>query len=200
MPLFTRIGVAVAATVFTSGIALGAAGAHAQTPEGAPVFTSVSAVSATGKGETTRVAYNNRSGQGLVCGVLVGQGRLLSDIYDAIRSSQGAGGIPEDLSAELALAMDQGRAGILSFAVEDGGTAVAVAEPGDPGAQAVLTDGSFIPAAMATCSNLEFDPEYVEVELSPGAGVPSGLGSLDAALTGFGSSGSVARTSGSLGS
>jgi hypothetical protein len=187
LPLFTRIGVAVAATVFTSGIALGAAGAHAQTPEGAPVFTSVSAVSATGKGETTRVAYNNRSGQGLVCGVLVGQGRLLSDIYDAIRSSQGAGGIPEDLSAELALAMDQGRAGILSFAVEDGGTAV-------------VTDGSFIPAAMATCSNLEFDPEYVEVELSPGAGVPSGLGSLDAALTGFGSSGSVARTSGSLGS
>lgn len=200
MSLFTRLGVAVAVSALASGIALSAAAiAQAQPVELTPVFTSPSSVSVSGRGVDTKVTYTNRSGQGLVCAVLVGPGRLLGDLYDEVRFSSGNGGIPAELSAELMLAMEQGRVGILSFRVEDGETAVSVAEPGDPGAQAVLTDSSFAPAALATCSNLEFDPEYAELTLSPGAGVPSGLGSLDAALTGVGSSGSVAGTMGSLG-
>lgn len=200
MSLFKKIGVAVAVSALASGTVLsGAAISRAQPVGLTPVFTSPSSASVSGRGVESTVTYTNRSGQGLVCGVLVGPGRLLGDRYDEVRSSDGEG-IPEYLSAELTLAMEQGRVGILSVVVENGETAVSVAEPGEPGAQAVLTDSSFAPAALATCSNLEFDTEYDEVELSPGAGVPSGLGSLDAALTALESSGSVAETTGSLGS
>jgi hypothetical protein len=52
---------------------------------------------------------------------------------------------------------------------------------------------------VCNSQGLDDDP-YVEVEISAGAGVPAGLGSLDSALAGIGSSGSVAETTGSLGS
>lgn len=77
--------------------------------------------------------------------------------------------------------------------------------PSDPGAVLVggeLTDASFAPAAVIVCwgDGDDSGANYTEVEVSAGVGVPAGLGSLDAALAGIGSSGSVGKVTSSLGS
>lgn len=203
MSLFKKIGVAVAVSALASGTALsGAAISHAQPGGLTPVFAGPSSVSVSGRGGDSAVTYTNRSGHDLVCGTYLGPGRLIGDLYDFIRTAPVNTGLPPELSARLEVALGQGRVGVLSFLVEDGQTTVTETEPDDPDSGSILSDSSFAPHALAMCTSIgEIEEiDYAEVEVSQGAGVPSGLGSLDAALTGLGSSGSVAGTTGSLGS
>ncbi|WP_317813753.1 hypothetical protein [Rhodococcus sp. IEGM 1408] len=136
-----------------------------------------------------------------MCGTYLGPGRLIGDLYDFIRTMPVNTGLTPELSARLEVALQQGRVGVLSFLVEDGQTTVTETGPDGQDSGSILSDSSFDPHALAMCSSIgdveEID--YAEVEVSPGVGVPSGLGSLDAALTGVGSSGSVAETTSSLG-
>lgn len=154
-------------------------------------------MSVSGKGANTEVTYANKSGEDLFCSGVAGSGTLLADMYAYLRTTADPyAAPPAELSAKLLAAMAKGQIGSFMGIVADGDTTrlSAVGEGGG----AVLTDGSFTPAALMLCESE--DSEYMEIEISAGAGVPAGLGSLDGALAGVGSSGSVARTTGSLGS
>ncbi|MDV8001660.1 hypothetical protein [Rhodococcus sp. IEGM 1408] len=190
----TRLGVAAVATALASATALtGSTLANAQGP--GTVYDSPSRVSVSGTGATTTVSYTNKSGMDLDCVAYVGKEALMLDVQVAIQLQFSGEALPEGFMDRLIDAAEQGQLGLVEGVVEDGGTAeFTVAENG---LGALLTDGSFSPVAVAIC--FATGNEYAEVETSVG-GVPAGLGSLDSALTGLGSSGSVARTTGSLGS
>lgn len=203
MRSLTRIGVAAAATAIASATAFAGAGvAGAQDVE--PVFNSPSSVSVEGKGAATKVSYTNRSEYDLGCFAYAGPAQLIGDLYGEAKKS----GITDDVTAELDLrlttALTKGQLGVYVGIVEKGKTTVLPSVFDGSGVElpegAVgLTDGSFAPAALTICS-IPGGATYSEVEVSAGVGVPAGLGSLDSALTGLGSSGSVAETTGSLGS
>ncbi|MBB1025562.1 MULTISPECIES: hypothetical protein [unclassified Dietzia] len=194
MRTLTRFGVAAAATAVASATVLAGAGvAGAQGAD--PVLDSPSSVSVSGKGANTEISYTNRSGQDLFCIAYGGPGSLLSEMYAVLRTQDPDASPPPALEAKVTEALVNGQLGLFTGGVEDGETATL--SPGFYDTNATLTDGSFTPSALAICSAGD---EYIEMEISAGAGVPAGLGSLDSALAGLGSSGSVARTTGSLGS
>ena len=207
MRSFARFGVALAATAMASTAALTGATAGAEEPAPAkPVFNSPSSVSVSGKGATTKVTYTNKSAHDLMCSGFAGQDRLIGDLYTYIKRSGNSGdeGVPAALNARLMAALVEGKMGAYMGGVEKGKSADLGPISGLPGMEvppgsAGLTDGSFAPAALVICMNPE-GGTYIEVEVSAGVGVPAGLGSLDSALAGIGSSGSVAETTGSLGS
>ncbi|MVZ90165.1 hypothetical protein GQF49_06680 [Microbacter sp. ANSKLAB05] len=205
MRSLTRLGVAAAATAIASATALAGAGvAGAQDVD--PVFNSPSSVSVSGKGEATEVTYTNRSERDLLCTAFAGPDRLIADFYDYTKKTGDTAGVelPTELNLRMLTALTTGKLGMYMGVVEDGQNAVLPSAFDLPGLElpdgAVgLTDESFAPAAIALCMNPD-GGTYMEVEISAGAGVPAGLGSLDSALAGIGSSGSVAETTGSLGS
>lgn len=199
MRSLTRLGVAAAATAIASATALAGAGvAGAQDVD--PVFNSPSSVSVSGKGEATEVTYANNSEHDLFCSGFVGKGRLIADLYDYIKSADVDSALPPTWLEDLADAAEQGQLGYVAGVVAEGEATELSASAGSGLVDGVLTDDSFSPAAVVVCIAQATDEQYVEVEISAGAGVPAGLGSLDAALAGIGSSGSVAQTTGSLGS
>ncbi|KAA0918750.1 hypothetical protein [Dietzia sp. ANT_WB102] len=199
MRSLTRLGVAFAATALAGSTALAGAGiAGAEEAATKPVLDSASSVSVSGKGKNTKISYTNKSGQDLFCSGIAAPGSLISELYNSIRSMDpnNPGNIPEGLDEAMTKAAEQGKVGGYGGVVENGKTVdLTTGYPGGP--DFTLTDGSFVPAAVVVCYG---NNEYFEVEVSPGAGVPAGLGSLDSALAGIGSSGSVAKTTGSLGS
>jgi hypothetical protein len=200
MRSLTRLGVATAATAIASVTALAGAGvAGAQDVD--PVFNSPSSVSVSGKGEATEATYTNKSGQDLMCYSFVGTGRLVSDLYGYVKTVDINSTLPESWTARFVEAAGKGQIGFFGGMVENGETAELMEGAIGGVVEGTLTDDSFSPAALTVCNSqgLDDDP-YVEVEISAGAGVPAGLGSLDSALAGIGSSGSVAETTGSLGS
>lgn len=208
MRALSRLGVAAAATLFASATALAGAGVAAAEEPAAPkpVFNSPSSVSVSGKGDKTKVTYTNKSEHDLMCTAYAGPDRLIADLYSYGKKAgfTEESDIPAELNLRMVTAITKGQLGMYAGGVEKGKSAVLTSAFDLPGVElpdgAVgLTDDSFAPAAIAVC----FNPDggtYVEVEVSAGVGVPAGLGSLDAALTGLGSSGSVAETTGSLGS
>ncbi|MFI8695504.1 hypothetical protein [Dietzia sp. KRD202] len=200
MRSLTRLGVAAAATAIASATALAGAGvAGAQDIE--PVFNSPSSVSVSGKGEATKVTYTNKSGQDLMCYSFVGTGRLVSDLYGYAKKVDINSALSPSWTARLVEAAGKGQIGYFGGMVENGETAELTEGAIGGVVEGMLTDDSFSPAALTVCSSQGMDDDpYVEVEISAGAGVPAGLGSLDSALAGIGSSGSVAETTGSLGS
>lgn len=208
MRALSRLGVAAAATLFASATALAGAGVAAAEEPAAPkpVFNSPSSVSVSGKGDKTKVTYTNKSDKDLACYAFAGPDRLIADFYSYAKKSGTIDGTdaPAGLEARMLNAITKGQLGIYGGGVEKGKSAdltPAFDLPGFglPEGAMALIDDSFAPAAFAMCSNPD-GGTYVEVEVSAGVGVPAGLGSLDAALTGLGSSGSVAETTGSLGS
>lgn len=208
MRTLARLGVAVAATAFASATALAGAGIAAadepQTPK--PVFNSPSSVAVSGKGKATKVTYTNKSEHDLLCYGYVGPVGLISDFYAEAKKSSGTDeSMPEGLQKKLGEAAKDGKFGFYGGEVKKDKSAVLESAasfpvPGLEDVELGLTDDSFAPAALTVCSTVGETGFYVEVEVSQGVGVPAGLGSLDAALTGIGSSGSVAETTGSLGS
>ncbi|MEB8325771.1 hypothetical protein NGF75_07195 [Dietzia kunjamensis] len=200
MRSLTRLGVAAAATAIASATALAGAGvAGAQDVD--PVFNSPSSVSVSGKGEATEVTYTNKSGQDLMCYSFVGTGRLVSDLYGYVKTVDINSTLPESWTARFVEAASKGQIGFFGGMVENGETAELIEGAIGGVVEGTLTDDSFSPAALTVCNSQGLDDDrYVEVEISAGAGVPPGLGSLDSALAGIGSSGSVAETTGSLGS
>lgn len=202
MRSLTRLGVTVAAAALASTAALsGAAVAGADTAEPKPVFNSPSSVAVEGKGAATKVIYTNKSEHNLFCYSFAGPGGLMSDFYNESKKADADTEMPTKLEAQLITAMSKGQVGFYAGEVEKGKTVdlTSVASiPGFEGAGAGITDNSFTPAALAICTSES--GTHIEVEISAGAGVPAGLGSLDSALAGIGSSGSVAGTFGSLGS
>lgn len=201
----SRMAVTAAATAIASVTALsGAALANAQVAS--PVFNSPSSVNVEGKGASTKVTYRNESERDLLCTAFAGPDRLIADFYSYTKKTGDTGGaeLPAELNLRMLTALTTGKLGLYMGTVDDGQSAVLPSAFDLPGLElpdgAVgLTDVSFTPAAMAICMNPD-GGEYVEIESSAGAGVPTGLGSLDSALAGLGSSGSVAETTGSLGS
>ena len=205
MRSLTRFGVAVAATALAGSTALAGAGiAGADEAQPKPVFNSASSVSVSGKGEGAKVSYTNKSGQDLFCVAFAGPSALIGDMYDYYRSGDvnDPDDVPADLDAAITKAADKGKLGVYAGTVENGKTAGLSDGFGGTTVDGMLTDSSFNPGALAMCFGSEDDTGigYIEIEVSPGVGVPAGLGSLDGALAGIGSSGSVARTTGSLGS
>lgn len=200
MHSLTRLGVAVAATALASTAALsGAAVAGADTAEPKPVFNSSSSVAVEGKGAATKVTYTNKSGHDLGCYGFAGPGRLMSDFYNEYKKADAGSEMPTKLATQFLSAIVKGQVGFFGGEVGKDKTAVlpSVASlPGYDAEEVGITDNSFTPAALTFCMS----GTYTEVEISAGAGVPAGLGSLDSALAGIGSSGSVAGTFGSLGS
>ena len=195
MRALSRLGSAVAATALASATVLAGAGmAAAEDAANEPVFDSKSSVSVSGKGKNAKVTYTNNSGKDLECFGNVGPGGLLFDLLEEGKKTGkylDPDGMSEELKERIKKARESGQIANFEGGVESGKTTeFAFWDPG-------LTDDSFAPAAVALCQSTD---GYVEIEVSPGFGVPAGLGSLDAALTGVGSSGSVARTTGSLGS
>lgn len=205
MRSFARFGVALAATAMASTAALtGATAGAEEAPK--PVFNSPSSVSVAGKGASTKVTYTNESGRDLFCSGFAGQDRLIADFYSYLQKSDDLDGsdLPAELDVRMLAALTGGKLGMYMGGVEKDKTAVLPSAFGAPGVElppgAVgLTDSSFAPAALILCMNAD-GGTYMEVEVSAGVGVPAGLGSLDSALAGLGSSGSVAETTGSLGS
>lgn len=177
-----------------------------------PVFNSKSSVSVSGKGENTKVTYTSNAGKDLTCGAIVGPAEALAVVFDAYKKGDANSGTDQEspVPEELQDAKFEGKIGFFMGFVGSEKTAdletPAQFYEGVEGADEiidlypVLTDESFTPAVIAMCMTYGDDSGYSEIEVSPGVGVPAGLGSLDAALTGVGSSGSVARTTGSLGS
>lgn len=195
MRALSRLGSPVAATALASATVLAGAGmAAAEVAANEPVFDSKSSVSVSGKGKNAKVTYTNNSGKDLECFGNVGPGGLLFDLLEEGKKTGkylDPDGMSEELKERIKKARESGQIANFEGDVESGKTTeFAFWDPG-------LTDDSFAPAAVALCQSTD---GYVEIEVSPGFGVPAGLGSLDAALTGVGSSGSVARTTGSLGS
>lgn len=195
MRALSRLGSAVAATALASATVLAGAGmAAAEDAANEPVFDSKSSVSVSGKGKNAKVTYTNNSGKDLECFGNVGPGGLLFELLEEGKKTGkylDPDGMSEELKERIKKARESGQIANFEGDVESGKTTeFAFWDPG-------LTDDSFAPAAVALCQSTD---GYVEIEVSPGFGVPAGLGSLDAALTGVGSSGSVARTTGSLGS
>ena len=195
MRALSRLGSPVAATALASATVLAGAGmAAAEVAANEPVFDSKSSVSVSGKGKNAKVTYTNNSGKDLECFGNVGPGGLLFDLSEEGKKTGkylDPDGMSEELKERIKKARESGQIANFEGDVESGKTTeFAFWDPG-------LTDDSFAPAAVALCQSTD---GYVEIEVSPGFGVPAGLGSLDAALTGVGSSGSVARTTGSLGS
>lgn len=193
-----RIAIAAAATAIASATAVGGASV-AGAQDLAPVSNSPSSVSVSGTGENTKVTYDNKSGHDLYCVAFVGKSGLVGDLYHYLRPIGLTDGttLPPALWAAFLEANENGQLGGYGGFVEDGDSTELT--PGAGGTVAgTLTDGSFAPAAVAICDAI--DLTYSEIEVSAGVGVPAGLGSLDAALTGVGSLGSVAQTAGSLGS
>ena len=195
MRALSRLGSPVAATALASATVLAGAGmAAAEVAANEPVFDSKSSVSVSGKGKNAKVTYTNDSGKDLECFGNVGPGGLLFDLLEEGKKTGkylDPDGMSEELKERIKKARESGQIANFEGDVESGKTTeFAFWDPG-------LTDDSFAPAAVALCQSTD---GYVEIEVSPGFGVPAGLGSLDAALTGVGSSGSVARTTGSLGS
>lgn len=195
MRALSRLGSPVAATALASATVLAGAGmAAAEVAANEPVFDSKSSVSVSGKGKNAKVTYTNDSGKDLECFGNVGPGGLLFDLSEEGKKTGkylDPDGMSEELKERIKKARESGQIANFEGDVESGKTTeFAFWDPG-------LTDDSFAPAAVALCQSTD---GYVEIEVSPGFGVPAGLGSLDAALTGVGSSGSVARTTGSLGS
>lgn len=189
MRSLTRIGVAVTAAALASATALAGAGvAGAEPGQPKPVFDSASSVSVSGKGTATKVSYTNKSGHDLGCFGYVGEPRLIGKLF---KSTDGS--FSPALQQELATAIEKGRMSFVAGRVENKATA-------EFGPTVGLTDKSFGPAALVVCQIGNDEVQYAEVEVTPGVGVPAGLGSLDGVLTGIGSSGSVAQTTGSLGS
>lgn len=194
-----RIAIAAAATAIASATAVGGAGV-AGAQDLAPVSNSPSSVSVSGTGENTKVTYDNKSGHDLNCSAFVGKSGLVGDLYAYLRTTDFSNSgitLPPALYAAIVEANENGQLGGYGGFVEDGDSTELT--PGAGGTVGgTLTDGSFAPAAVAMC--VAIDLTYIEIEVSAGVGVPAGLGSLDAVLTGVGSSGSVAQTAGSLGS
>lgn len=208
MRTLSRLGVAAAATVFASATALAGAGIAAAEEPAAPkpVFNSASSVSVSGKGAATKVTYTNKSATDLTCYAFAGPDRLIADFYSVSKKSGSLDGaeLPAELEARMLTAFTKGQLGLYGGLVEKGKSEVLVSAADLvgvtlPEGATGLTDGSFSPAALAVCST-PGGGTYLEVEVSAGVGVPAGLGSLDSALAGIGSSGSVAETTGSLGS
>lgn len=205
MSVKSKLAAAAAASAFASSLVLAGAGAaSAEEPAVKPVLNSPSSVSVSGKGADTKVTYTNRSDHDLMCQAFAGPDQLISDFYGYAKKSGNTGEAPAELSLRMMTALTTGQLGFYIGGVEEG-KAVTLPSAFDqpelnlpPGALA-FTDGSFAPAVLAICANPE-GGTYVELEVSAGIGVPAGLGSLDMALTGIGSSGSVANTAGSLGS
>ena len=194
MRALSHLDSAVAATALASATVLAGAGmAAAEDAANEPVFDSKSSVSVSGKGKNAKVTYTNNSGKDLECFGIVGPGGLLFDYLEEVKEAGtfiDVNGVSEELKKRMQKAVKDGQIADFEGAVESGKTAEFALE--DPR----LIDDSFAPSAVAVCHT----DGYVEMELSAGAGVPAGLGSLDVALVGVGSSGSVARTTGSLGS
>lgn len=208
MRALSRFGAAVAATALASATVLAGAGVAVAddsapaTPK--PVVNSPSTVSAAGKGATTKVTYTNNSAHDLGCAAIAGPGGLLSELHAVMTDPKYTDEtMPKELQDKFSKAAKDGKLGGFSGLVEKGKAAELTAGeldtsiPGGDDLEFKLTNDSFAPAALAFCYG---ETGYQEVELSAGAGVPAGLGSLDMALTGIGSSGSVANTAGSLGS
>lgn len=215
MRALSRLGSAVAATALASATILAGAGVAAaeEAPsQPDPVFNSKSSVSVSGKGKSTKVTYDNKSGKDLYCGAIVGPAEALAVVFDAYKKGDANNGTDQEspVPEELQDTNFEGKIGFFMGLVGSEKTAdlktPAQFYEGAEGADEiidlypVLTDDSFTPAVLAMCIAQGDDSGYSEIEVSPGVGVPAGLGSLDAALTGIGSSGSVARTTGSLGS
>lgn len=200
MHSLNRLAIAAAATAIASVTALGGAGvAGAQDLD--PVSNSPSSVSVSGTGENTKVTYDNKSGHDLRCSAFVGKSGLVGDLYDYLRTTDFSNAglpLPPELYAAMIEANENGQLGGYGGFVEDGDSTELTPGGGGTVFGGTLTDDSFAPAAVAFC--VAVDVTYIEIEVSAGVGVPAGLGSLDAALIGVGSSGSVAQTAGSLGS
>lgn len=205
MSVKSKLVAAAAASAFASSLVLAGAGvASAQEPAVKPVLNSPSIVSVSGKGADTKVTYTNKSNHDLMCQAFAGPDQLISDVYGYVKKSGDTGELPTELNLRMVTALTKGQLGFYMGGVEKGKAATlpsAFDQPdvGLPTGAVALTDGSFAPAVLAICTNPE-GGTYVELEVSAGIGVPAGLGSLDSALTGLGSSGSVAETTGSLGS
>lgn len=212
MRTFARLGAVAAAAALASATALAGAGVAAA-DEVEPVFNSPSSVSISGMGEDAEVTYTNKSDHDLTCMALVGPGDVIAQLYAMAKSGEfdvttdDEQDVPEEFDE-----LEEGKLGMLMGIVAKGATADLVS-PADFFPEGVdiefpeLTDASFAPAAVAICSAYGDDegedmsvPVYTEIEVTPGAGVPGFLGSLDAGLAGIGSSGSVANVTGSLGS
>lgn len=204
MRSLTRIGIAVTAAALASATALAGAGvAGAESGQTKPVFDSASSVSVSGKGKDTTVSYTNKSGSDLTCLGFAGPSALLGQMYDYYRSVDvnDPGDVPAALDAAVTKAGAEGKLGIYGGPVENGKTAALSAGAGGTTVNGTLTNRSFAPGALVLCYGADDQGQrFVEVEVTPGVGVPAGLGSLDGALAGIGSSGSVAQTTGSLGS
>lgn len=198
MRSLARLGVAAATAALASATALAGAGVAAA--QGLDIITnSPSSVSVSGTGASAKVTYTNRSGQDLSCNGFAGRSDLIGDMYQFARVSGTQGDPPPALMLRMATAMERGQIGLYAGMVEDG-TSVDLAPILGQETGMGLTDSSFTPAAMVSCYGMGGESDYVEVEVSTGVGVPAVLGSLDGALAGIGSSGSVADITGSLGS
>ena len=199
MRSLTRLGAAAAATAVALVSVLTGAGVAGAQPGGLPVFDSPSSVLVSGRGENVEVTYQNESGRDLLCTGYVGKRGLIGDMYDYERSADLADGTPSEPDAAVIEALGNGQLGVFGALIEDGESVDLASGGGDSYIEYLLTDGSFAPVALVKCLG-DDSTTYIEIEVSAGVGVPAGLGSLDSALTGLGSSGSVAETTGSLGS
>lgn len=197
MHSLTRIA-AAAITIASASVLTGVGAAGAQ-PGGQPVFDSPSSVVVSGRGENVEVIYKNESGRDLLCTGYVGTRGLIGGVYDHARSAEFNDGTPSELNAALAEAGENGQLGVFGASIDDGESVDLASGDGVTYIEYFLTDSSFAPVALVKCLG-DDSTMYIEIEVSAGVGVPAGLGSLDSALTGLGSSGSVAETTGSLGS
>lgn len=155
------------AVTAAAAFVLGSSAVAAAAP--APEFDSPSEIDATGRGADTKIEYTNNTDHTLTCVVYVGDPEVVRALH--ADAAPGDGPIDDDdLQAMIDEAIDEGRLALAMGDVAPGKTAlIPLNFP--------LTDDSFEPIAVGTCSG--HGTTYSEVEIDVPADTGGFLGSLD---------------------